>query len=257
MPQNYYIEEHIKKNGRRMDYEIKKQKSIARNEKKTGNLAKSLKGIKAILFARRQKVIKAQEKRKVRLMGYKEKVTQNVLDGPLPLLLMDRGIITKGKELSQAIKEKRRESSAKYSVPIPRIGGISEKEMFNVVTTGKKKGKHWKRMVTKPCFVGEDFTRKLPKYERFIRPMALRFKKAHVSHPDMKTTFCLPILGLRTNPHSKLFTSLGVLTKGTIIEVNVSELGIIEQNGKVVWGKYAQVTNNPERDGCVNAVLLA
>jgi len=32
-------------------------------------------------------------------------------------------------------------------------------------------GKGWKRMVTKPCFVGEGFTRKPPKFERFIRPM--------------------------------------------------------------------------------------
>jgi len=24
----------------------------------------------------------------------------------------------------------------------------------------------------------------------------------------------------------------------------------------VVWGKYAQITNNPENDGCVNGVLL-
>lgn len=32
-------------------------------------------------------------------------------------------------------------------------------------------GKAWKRMVTKVCFVGEGFTRKPPKYERFIRPM--------------------------------------------------------------------------------------
>lgn len=39
-------------------------------------------------------------------------------------------------------------------------------------------------------------------------------------------------------------------------KVNVSELGLVTQSGKVVWGKYAQVTNNPELDGCVNAVLL-
>ena len=26
--------------------------------------------------------------------------------------------------------------------------------------------------------------------------------------------------------------------------------------GSIVWGKYAQVTNNPENDGCINAVLL-
>lgn len=39
-------------------------------------------------------------------------------------------------------------------------------------------------------------------------------------------------------------------------KVNVSELGLVTQGGKVVWGKYAQVTNHPENDGCINAVLL-
>ena len=48
----------------------------------------------------------------------------------------------------------------------------------------------------------------------------------------------------------------GQIVKGTILEVNVSELGLVTQSGKVVWGKYAQVTNNPENDGCINAVLL-
>ena len=42
-----------------------------------------------------------------------------------------------------------------------------------------------------------------------------------------------------------LYTGLGVITKGTIIEVNVSELGLVTQGGKVVLGKYTQVTNNP------------
>ncbi|ENN82084.1 hypothetical protein YQE_01538, partial [Dendroctonus ponderosae] len=51
-----------------------------------------------------------------------------------------------------------------------------------------------------------------------------------------------------------MYTSLGVITKGTVIEVNISELGLVTQAGKVVWGKYAQVTNNPENDGCINAV---
>lgn len=40
------------------------------------------------------------------------------------------------------------------------------------------------------------------------------------------------------------------------VQVNVSELGLVTPGGKVVWGKYAQVTNNPENDGCINAVLL-
>ena len=58
-------------------------------------------------------------------------------------------------------------------------------------------------MVTKVTYVGEGFTRKPPKYERFIRPMvcvcmlsavliislqALRFKKAHVTHPEVRAT---------------------------------------------------------------------
>lgn len=43
---------------------------------------------------------------------------------------------------------------------------------------------------------------------------------------------------------------------GTVLEVNVSELGLVTQTGKVVWSKYAQVTNNPELDGCINTVLL-
>jgi ribosome biogenesis protein NSA2 len=52
-----------------------------------------------------------------------------------------------------------------------------------------------------------------------------------------------------------MYTQLGVMTKGTVIEVNVSELGMVTTGGKVVFGKYAQITNNPENDGCINAVL--
>jgi ribosome biogenesis protein NSA2 len=39
-------------------------------------------------------------------------------------------------------------------------------------------------------------------------------------------------------------------------QVNVSELGLVTTTGKVVWGKFAQVTNDPENDGIINAVLL-
>jgi len=53
-----------------------------------------------------------------------------------------------------------------------------------------------------------------------------------------------------------MYSTLGVITKGTIIEVNVADLGLVTPSGKVVWGKYAQVTNNPELDGCINAVML-
>jgi len=154
------------------------------------------------------------------------------------------------------IKQKRKERAGKWDVPLPKVRPISEFEMFGVVRTGKRRSKQWKRMVRKVTFVGEGFTRKPPKYERFIRPKALRFKKAHVTHPELKSTFYLDILSVKKNPQSPLYTSLGVITKGTIIEVNVSDLGLVTQSGKIVWGKFAQVTNNPENDGCINAVLL-
>jgi ribosome biogenesis protein NSA2 len=86
--------------------------------------------------------------------------------------------------------------------------------------------------------------------------MALRYKKAHVTHPDLAATFHLSILSVKKNPSSPMYTQLGVMTKGTVIEVNVSELGLVTTGGKVVWGKFAQITNNPENDGCINAVLL-
>lgn len=47
--------------------------------------------------------------------------------------------------------------------------------MFTTIRTGKRKKKEWKKMVTKVTFVGNNFTRKPPKYERFIRPTGLRF----------------------------------------------------------------------------------
>ena len=62
---------------------------------------------------------------------------------------------------------------------------------------------------------------------------------------DLQATFQLQIIGVKKNPQSPMYTQLGVMTKGTVIEVNVSELGMVTTGGKVVFGKYAQITNNP------------
>ncbi len=164
--------------------------------------------------------------------------------------------VSRSKVLSNMIKQKRKEKAGKWAVPVPKVRAMTEDEMFKIMRSGKRKKKAWKRVVNKITFVGDNFTRKNPKYERYIRPSSLRFKKAHVTHPELKTTFCLDIVSVKKNPQSGLYTSLGVITKGTIIEVNVSELGLVTQTGKVVWAKYAQVKNDPEIDGCINAVLL-
>lgn len=218
-----------------------------------------------------KKAIKAQEERDVKGSGPQEPSST-----PLPNYLLDRSNATNAKALSSAIKNKRAEKAAKFSVPLPKVKGISEEQMFKVVKTGKKTAKKsWKRMITQPTFVGQDFTRRPVKYERFIRPMGLRYKKANVSALVQD----IEIWGLRTLGYSsrtgchgpvtdnlgeeestvahvfttwcalkgpKTLTAMNICKcadqgQGTIIEVNVSELGLVTTGGKVVWGKYAQV----------------
>ncbi|XP_039051498.1 ribosome biogenesis protein NSA2 homolog [Hibiscus syriacus] len=152
----------------------------------------------------------------------RRKVDDEVQDGAIPAYLMDRESTTRAKVLSTKAKE-RKEKAGKWEVPIPKVRPVAEDEMFKVIRSGKRKTKQWKRMVTKCTFVGPGFTRKPPKYERFIRPSGLRFTKAHVTHPELKCTFNLDIIGVKKNPNGPMYTSLGVMTKGTIIEVNVSD----------------------------------
>lgn len=51
-----------------------------------------------------------------------------------------------------------------------QVRPIAEDEAFKVLKSGKRGKKSWKRMITKVTYVGPGFTRKPPKYERFIRP---------------------------------------------------------------------------------------
>ena len=104
-----------------------------------------------------KKQIKANEEKNVKSS---EPATDN--QTPIPQYLLDRSDQTNAKALSSAIKNKRAEKTAKFSVPLPRVKGISEEEMFSVVKTGKKTAKKsWKRVITKPTFVGPDFTRRV------------------------------------------------------------------------------------------------
>ena len=259
MPQNEYIELHTKRFGKRLNHEERLRKKTARDVHRSSLFAKKMTGIKAKLFNKKRFTEKAELKKTIAMHEEKNNKHENadvLPPGAVPAYLMDRQNVSRAKVLSNSIKQKRKEKAGKWAVPIPKVRPIADDEMFRIVKSGKRKQNVYKRMVTKVTFVGETFTRKPPKYERFIRPQALRFKKAHVTHPELKTTFHLDIIGVKKNPQSQLYTALGVITKGSIIEVNVSDLGLVTTTGKVVWGKYAQVTNNPELDGCINAVLL-
>jgi len=259
MPQNDYIDEARRRFGYRLDHFERARKKEARKAHQQSAFAQRVKGLRAKLYHKKRHSEKIQMKKTISMHQERKNKHENddaVKSGAKPAYLLDRTGQTSAKVLSNTIKQKRKEKAGKWDVPLPKVRGISEAEMFKEVRTGKRKSKSWKRMVTKVTFVGPEFTRKPPKYERFIRPMGLRFKKAHVTHPELSATFYLDILGVKKNPQSPMYTSLGVITKGTIIEVNVSDLGLVTQSGKVIWGKYAQVTNNPENDGCINAVLL-
>jgi ribosome biogenesis protein NSA2 len=259
MGQNEHIEAFIKKHGRRFDYEERKRKREARAPHERSAFAQKVHGGKAKLYNKKRHAEKVDMRKRIKVHEEKD-VTRNVPapkpETSMPAYLLDRGTTQRSKVLSNMIKEKRKEKAGKWEVPLPKVQGISESDVFKVIRTGKRKTKQWKRMITKATFVGDGFTRKPPKFERFIRPMGLRMKKANVTHPELQTTFQLPIIGIQKNPQGRLYTDLGVLTKGTVIEVNVSELGLVTSGGKIVWGKYAQITNHPENDGCVNAVLL-
>merc|ERR1712186_163105 len=126
-----------------------------------------------------KKTIKAHEEKDA-----KTKDGDSVKPGAVPSYLLDREQVRRTKVLSNMIKQKRKEKAGKWQVPIPKVKAMTEDEMFKILRTGKRKKKAWKRIVNKVCFVGEDFTRKNPKFERFIRPSSMRFKKAHVTHPE-------------------------------------------------------------------------
>lgn len=243
-----------------MDAEERSRKKLAREGHKVAKDAQKLTGFRAKMFAKKRYSEKVAMKKKIKQHEQSKvagpSTSNNDKDEALPAYLLDRQSQNTAKALSTSIKQKRLEKAEKFSVPLPKVKGISEEEMFKVIKTGKRKVKSWKRMITKHTFVGEGFTRRPVKLERIIRPTALRQKKANVTHPELGATVCVPILSVKKNPQSPMYTQLGVLTKGTIIEVNVSELGLVTAGGKVVWGKYAQITNEPDRDGCVNAVLL-
>jgi len=204
---------------------LSRRKRIAREGHKASKNAQKLHGLRAKLYAKKRHAEKIQMKKTIRQHEQRNVKTDGPSEpssNPLPAYLLDRTQPNTAKALSSQIKQKRAEKAAKFSVPLPKVRGIAEEEMFKVVKTGKKTAKKgWKRVVTKPTFVGADFTRRPVKYERFIRPMGLRYKKANVTHPELGVTVQLPILAVKKNPQSPMYTQLGVLTKGTIIEVNV------------------------------------
>lgn len=134
-PQNEYIERAIKQHGRRLDHEERTRKKAAREGHKQSEAAQNLRGLRAKLNAKKRhaekiqlrKTIKSHEERNIKGAAV-EKEPAN----PIPSYLLDRASATNAKALSSQIKNKRAEKAAKFSVPLPKVRGISEEEMFRV-----------------------------------------------------------------------------------------------------------------------------
>ena len=99
-------------------------------------------------------------------------------------------------------------------------------------------------MITKATFV----VRSPVARRRFVEVHG--FTKAHVTHPELKATFQLEILGVKKNPNGPMYSSLGVLTKGTIIEVSGAGNAAAAGKSSGANDRCPRSTNNPENDGC-------
>lgn len=158
-----------------------------------------------------KKQIKAHEERNV-----KSSAPNEPSNTPLPQYLLDRSNPTNAKALSSSStsdicwffegladhyqlktsgKRRRPSSTCRYqrsgvslrrrcsrlSRPERRLRRRVRQYCILEAETTANESSGWKRMITKPTFVGPDFTRRPVKYERFIRPMGLRYKKANVT----------------------------------------------------------------------------
>jgi ribosome biogenesis protein NSA2 len=174
MPQNEYIERFRKLQGRRLDHEERQRKRLVREAHESSKRAQTYTGLRAKLYAEKRRKQKIQMKKTIK--QHEERDVKSSAPQPTtvpqPEYLLDRSNATSAKAISSQIKQKRAEKAARFSVPLPKVRGISEEEVFKVVKTGKKTHKKaWKRMVAKPTFVGPDFTRYFLAVSRFLTNM--------------------------------------------------------------------------------------
>ena len=153
MPQGEYIEEHVRRYGKRLDQEERVRKRTAREAHKKSSVAQSMHGRKAKLMHQERysekvamrKLLKEHDQRNVKTAPNKA----NEHKEALPSYLLDREDQNQAKVLSSALKQRRKDKAGKFAVPLPKVRGIAEEEVFRVMKTGKTKRKGWKRMVTK------------------------------------------------------------------------------------------------------------
>nr|CAB56622.1 CDK105 [Rattus norvegicus] len=191
MPQNEYIELHRKRYGYRLDYHEKKRKKEGREAHERSKKAKKMIGLKAKLYHKQRHAEKIQMKKTIKM--HEKRNTQAEDDektpqGAVPAYLLDREGQSRAKVLSNMIKQKRKEKAGKWESSTqsscPRRNRIIESYFEQ-----EKEKRSLERMVTKSALLVMVLQENHLNM-KVHRPMGLRFKKAHVTHPELKATFC-------------------------------------------------------------------
>merc|ERR1712113_1013717 len=257
MPQNDYIQDYQRNHRQILQYY---ERHLKKKNKTVYIKHTKMYGLRAKIYARKRFLKKVHTKKTI--SSFKthgtprpEHNTCSKLKNALPVYLLERSK-NDSLKFSKNDEEKSWKPKKIKSLPIPTFRPTLDDSIFKVNSTKKSSSPKQKKKITKVTFVGPSFTPKGPNYEEFIYPNGLRMSEANVTHPELKMTFRLKILGVKKNPNGTIYTNLGVITEGTIIEIDVSDLGLVTAAGKIVLGKFAQVTNRPENDGTINAILL-
>ena len=116
-------------------------------------------------------------------------VTRRPLGSPSPYRRLRVSLRKRCSQSSRQERRPRRRAGSEWSVPSVRSACETNADFVPPPL-----------QITKPTFVGPGFTRRPVKYERFIRPMGLRYKKANVTHPELNVTVQLPIISVKKNP---------------------------------------------------------
>jgi ribosome biogenesis protein NSA2 len=106
MPQNEYMERFAKLNGRRMDYDERKRKRIAREGHEKAEKAQNLRGLRAKQYAESRRKEKIQMKKKIKAheeRNVKSSAPSEPSQVALPQYLLDRSEAKNAKALSTQV----------------------------------------------------------------------------------------------------------------------------------------------------------